>query len=124
MFPRNSVGLFRGNSEETKFCVSSEFPRKFLGIFRGFHFPSECPSEYRCFLVVFMFFSEAEEEALPWGTRVKIATGIAQGVAFIHSIKNSPLHQELRMHNVLLDEQYNAKLVRRLDICGNYLQVS
>ncbi|CAF1993233.1 unnamed protein product [Brassica napus] len=21
-------------------------------IFRGFHFPSECPSEYRCFLVV------------------------------------------------------------------------
>ena len=51
-----------------------------------------------------MFFSEAEEEALPWGTRVKIATGIAQGVAFIHSIKNSPLHQELRMHNILLDE--------------------
>uniref|UniRef100_A0A0D3EG85 Protein kinase domain-containing protein n=1 Tax=Brassica oleracea var. oleracea TaxID=109376 RepID=A0A0D3EG85_BRAOL len=54
---------------------------------------------------------EAEEEALPWGTRVKIATGIAQGVAFIHSIKNSPLHQELRMHNILLDEQYNAKLL-------------
>nr|VDD34050.1 unnamed protein product [Brassica oleracea] len=52
-----------------------------------------------------------EEEALPWGTRVKIATGIAQGVAFIHSIKNSPLHQELRMHNILLDEQYNAKLL-------------
>ncbi|CDY59150.1 BnaC08g13650D, partial [Brassica napus] len=39
-------------SEETQFCVSSEFPRKFLGIFRGFHFPSECSSEYRCFLVV------------------------------------------------------------------------
>ncbi|KAG2300592.1 hypothetical protein Bca52824_037064 [Brassica carinata] len=52
-----------------------------------------------------------KEEALPWETRVKIATGIAQSVAFIHSIKNSPLHQELRMHNILLDEQYNAKLL-------------
>ncbi|KAJ4883026.1 Protein kinase superfamily protein [Raphanus sativus] len=52
-----------------------------------------------------------KEEALPWATRVKIAVGIAQGVAFIHSIKNSPLHQELRMHNILLDEQYNAKFL-------------
>ncbi|KAF3514283.1 hypothetical protein F2Q69_00002195 [Brassica cretica] len=42
---------FRGNSEETEFRVSSEYPRKFLGKFRGFHFPSECSSEYRCFLV-------------------------------------------------------------------------
>lgn len=51
-----------------------------------------------------MFFSQAEEEALRWGTRVKIASGIAQGVAFIHSIKNSPLNQEFRLHNILLDE--------------------
>ncbi|KAF2607080.1 hypothetical protein F2Q68_00044307 [Brassica cretica] len=29
-----------------------QYPRKFFGIFREFHFPSECPSEYRCFLVV------------------------------------------------------------------------
>ncbi|CAF1757591.1 unnamed protein product, partial [Brassica napus] len=29
-------------------------PRNFLGIFRGFHFPSECPSKYRCFLVVML----------------------------------------------------------------------
>ncbi|RID42342.1 hypothetical protein BRARA_J02233 [Brassica rapa] len=52
-----------------------------------------------------------KEEALRWGTRVKIASGIAQGVAFIHSIKNSPLNQEFRLHNILLDEQYNAKLL-------------
>uniref|UniRef100_M4CXL8 Protein kinase domain-containing protein n=1 Tax=Brassica campestris TaxID=3711 RepID=M4CXL8_BRACM len=45
-----------------------------------------------------------KEEALRWGTRVKIASGIAQGVAFIHSIKNSPLNQEFRLHNILLDE--------------------
>ncbi|CAN7141334.1 unnamed protein product, partial [Brassica rapa subsp. narinosa] len=54
---------------------------------------------------------QTEEEALRWGTRVKIASGIAQGVAFIHSIKNSPLNQEFRLHNILLDEQYNAKLL-------------
>lgn len=48
---------------------------------------------------------------MSWDTRVKIAIGIAQGVAFLHSIKNSPLHQELRMHNIMLDEQYNAKLL-------------
>ncbi|AED91672.1 Protein kinase superfamily protein [Arabidopsis thaliana] len=52
-----------------------------------------------------------EEEALPWEIRVKIAIGTAQGLAFLHSIKNSPLNRELRMHNIMLDEQYNAKTV-------------
>ena len=50
-FPRYFIGIFRGN------MISSIFhryiPRKFVGIFRGSHFPSECPSELRCFLVVF-----------------------------------------------------------------------
>ncbi|KAG7550300.1 Protein kinase-like domain superfamily [Arabidopsis thaliana x Arabidopsis arenosa] len=55
-------------------------------------------------------FGKEEEEALPWEIRVKIAIGTAQGLAFLHSIKNSPLHRELRMHNIMLDEQYNAKL--------------
>ncbi|XP_019097995.1 PREDICTED: LOW QUALITY PROTEIN: putative inactive serine/threonine-protein kinase At5g11400 [Camelina sativa] len=51
-----------------------------------------------------------KEKALPWEIRVKIAIGTAQGIAFLHSIKNSPLHLELRPHNIMLDEQYNAKL--------------
>ncbi|KAF3502330.1 hypothetical protein F2Q69_00045035 [Brassica cretica] len=62
-------------------------------------------------LLVFEYLGKEKEEALSWDTRVKIAIGIAQGVAFLHSIKNSPLHQELRMHNIMLDEQYNAKLL-------------
>ncbi|WZZ22617.1 hypothetical protein YC2023_124004 [Brassica napus] len=62
-------------------------------------------------LLVFEYLQNEKEEALRWGTRVKIASGIAQGVAFIHSIKNSPLNQEFRLHNILLDEQYNAKLL-------------
>ncbi|CAL9229948.1 unnamed protein product [Arabidopsis halleri] len=55
-------------------------------------------------------FGKEEEEALPWEIRVKIAIGTAQGLAFLHSIKTRPLHRELRMHNIMLDEQYNAKL--------------
>ncbi|XP_019090646.1 PREDICTED: putative inactive serine/threonine-protein kinase At5g11400 [Camelina sativa] len=51
-----------------------------------------------------------KEEALPWEIRVKIAIGTAQGLAFLHSIKNCMLHLELRPHNIMLDEQYNAKL--------------
>ncbi|ESQ37185.1 hypothetical protein EUTSA_v10002608mg [Eutrema salsugineum] len=52
-----------------------------------------------------------KEEALTWEIRVNIAIGIARGLVFIHSIKNIPLHQELRMHNIMLDEQNNAKLL-------------
>jgi serine/threonine protein kinase len=51
-----------------------------------------------------------EEEALPWETRVKIAIGAAQSIAFLHWVKNSALYRELRMYNILLDEHYNTKL--------------
>ncbi|KAF3536791.1 hypothetical protein F2Q69_00019192 [Brassica cretica] len=51
----------------------------------------------------FMFLS-TEEEALPWETRVKIAIGVAEAIAFLHSIKKIPIHQELHMHNIMLDE--------------------
>uniref|UniRef100_A0A1J3GSQ8 Putative inactive serine/threonine-protein kinase n=1 Tax=Noccaea caerulescens TaxID=107243 RepID=A0A1J3GSQ8_NOCCA len=53
---------------------------------------------------------EKEEEALPWDTRVKIAIGAAQALAFVHSVKNSALYRDFRMYNILLDEHYNAKL--------------
>ncbi|CAN6865514.1 unnamed protein product [Brassica oleracea] len=45
-----------------------------------------------------------KNEVLSWATRVKIANGIAQGVAFLHSFNNSSLYFELRMHNIMLDE--------------------
>ncbi|CAN6840742.1 unnamed protein product [Brassica oleracea] len=48
-----------------------------------------------------------EEEALPWETRVKIAIGVAEAIAFLHSIKKIPIHQELHMHNIMLDENVN-----------------
>lgn len=49
-------------------------------------------------------FLSTEEETLPWKTRVKIAIGIAQAIVFLHSIKKIPLHHELDMHNIMLDE--------------------
>ncbi|KFK25406.1 hypothetical protein AALP_AA8G110400 [Arabis alpina] len=52
-----------------------------------------------------------KEEVLPWEIRVKIAIGTAQGIEFLHSVRNSLLHVELRLHNIMLDEQYNAKLL-------------
>ncbi|XP_056846411.1 inactive serine/threonine-protein kinase BKN1-like isoform X2 [Raphanus sativus] len=51
-----------------------------------------------------------KKEMLSWATRVKIAIGTAQGLAFLHSINNSSVYFELRMHNIMLDEEYNAKL--------------
>ncbi|VVB14074.1 unnamed protein product [Arabis nemorensis] len=57
-----------------------------------------------------LMFLSTEEEVLPWEIRVQIAIQTAQGIAFLHSIKNSSIHQEIRMQNIILDEQYNAKL--------------
>ncbi|VVB14118.1 unnamed protein product [Arabis nemorensis] len=51
-----------------------------------------------------------KEEALPWEIRVKIAIGAAQGFAFLHSVKTSALYRAFRMCDIMLDEQYNAKL--------------
>ena len=45
-----------------KFWIFSDFPRKFVGIFWGSHFPSEL----RCFLVVLFFISLAILTRLYW----------------------------------------------------------
>ncbi|CAF1882918.1 unnamed protein product [Brassica oleracea] len=45
-----------------------------------------------------------KEEALPWETRAKIAIGVAEAIAFLHSIKKIPINQELHMHNIMLDD--------------------
>ena len=48
------------------------------------------------------------EEPLPWSVRIKIATQIAEGISFLHS-KNI-VHRDVKSLNVLLDDNYNAKL--------------
>jgi serine/threonine protein kinase len=48
------------------------------------------------------------EKALPWSTRSQIALDMSIGLAFLHT--ENILHQDLNSLNVLLDNQYRAKL--------------
>ncbi|XP_076889892.1 putative receptor-like protein kinase At5g61350 [Bidens hawaiensis] len=49
-------------------------------------------------------------EALPWYTRIKIAIGAAQGLAFLHNTENNVIYRDVKTSNILLDEDFNAKL--------------
>ncbi|KAI7725073.1 hypothetical protein M8C21_018366 [Ambrosia artemisiifolia] len=49
-------------------------------------------------------------KALPWYTRIKIAIGAAQGLAFLHNIENNVICRDVKTSNILLDEEFNAKL--------------
>ncbi|XP_076888366.1 uncharacterized protein LOC143538776 [Bidens hawaiensis] len=54
-------------------------------------------------------FSEGTEP-LPWDTRIKIALGVARGLAFLHTAQNNVICRDVKCSNILLDEDYNAKL--------------
>lgn len=47
-------------------------------------------------------------EPLEWSVRIKIATDMAKGLAFLHDKRF--LHRDIKSLNVLLDEHFNAKL--------------
>ncbi|CAA7019283.1 unnamed protein product [Microthlaspi erraticum] len=49
------------------------------------------------------------ETLIPWETRMKIAKGIARGLAYLHSNENM-VHENLTASNILLDEQTNAHI--------------
>nr|XP_043614186.1 receptor like protein kinase S.2-like isoform X2 [Erigeron canadensis] len=49
-------------------------------------------------------------EPLPWYTRIKIAIGAAQGLAFLHSTENNVICRDLKSSNILLDQDFNAKI--------------
>eukprot|EP01087_Luapelamoeba_hula_P014010 TRINITY_DN4045_c1_g1_i2.p1 TRINITY_DN4045_c1_g1~~TRINITY_DN4045_c1_g1_i2.p1 ORF type:complete len:1175 (+),score=133.84 TRINITY_DN4045_c1_g1_i2:590-4114(+) len=47
---------------------------------------------------------------LPWQTRMKIAKGAALGVYYLHSLDPVILHRDLKSSNILIDENWNAKV--------------
>ncbi|CAI9296343.1 unnamed protein product [Lactuca saligna] len=47
---------------------------------------------------------------LPWDMRIKIAIGVAQGLAFLHTREKSIIFRDVKMANILLDEEFNVKL--------------
>ncbi|KAK1312013.1 hypothetical protein QJS10_CPA07g00189 [Acorus calamus] len=51
-------------------------------------------------------------QPLSWNLRIKIALGVANGLAFMHSEadRNPIVHMDIKSANVLLDSNYNAKL--------------
>ncbi|KAL2931112.1 hypothetical protein RDABS01_036522 [Bienertia sinuspersici] len=49
---------------------------------------------------------------LGWSMRIKIATTLAQGIAFLHDkVKPQVVHRDIRAINVLLDEEFGAHLM-------------
>ncbi|KAL5544911.1 hypothetical protein UlMin_008695 [Ulmus minor] len=49
---------------------------------------------------------------LDWAMRMKIATTLAQGIAFLHDkVKPHVVHRDIRASNVLLDEEFGAHLI-------------
>ncbi|XWS26489.1 hypothetical protein CRYUN_Cryun26dG0036500 [Craigia yunnanensis] len=48
--------------------------------------------------------------ALPWSTRMKIASGAAKGLAFLHEADKPVIYRDFKSSNILLDSDYNCKL--------------
>eukprot|EP01018_Ginkgo_biloba_P037714 Gb_39620 [translate_table: standard] len=49
-------------------------------------------------------------QTLPWAIRIKIATGAAKGIAFLHNAKRQVIYRNCKASNILLDLNFNAKL--------------
>ncbi|KAJ0781640.1 putative transferase, protein kinase RLK-Pelle-RLCK-VIIa-2 family [Helianthus annuus] len=75
-------------------------------------------SEDREFLLVYEYMQKGSlenhlfksPEPLPWSTRIKIATGAAQGLAFLHTTEKTVIYRDFKSANILLDGDFNAKL--------------
>ncbi|EPS70761.1 hypothetical protein M569_03998, partial [Genlisea aurea] len=49
-------------------------------------------------------------ETMAWNTRMKIATGAARGLAFLHTEEKNVIYRDFKASNILLDDEFNAKL--------------
>lgn len=48
---------------------------------------------------------------LPWYQRYKIATGVAEGVAYLHSeCEQQVIHRDIKTSNIMLDSNFNPRL--------------
>ncbi|CAH1448715.1 unnamed protein product [Lactuca virosa] len=47
---------------------------------------------------------------LSWERRLLIMIGVAHGLAYMHSSKDQVIHRDVKTSNVLLDQDFNAKL--------------
>ncbi|GAB2210312.1 hypothetical protein Droror1_Dr00015576 [Drosera rotundifolia] len=49
-------------------------------------------------------------EPPPWGLRMKIAMVVARGFYFLHTTENAVIYRDFKPSNILLDQDFNAKL--------------
>ncbi|KAK1269671.1 Serine/threonine-protein kinase [Acorus gramineus] len=76
-----------------------------------------CEDKHRLLVYEYMANGSLEKQlfrwiclTMPWSTRMKIALGAAKGLAFLHGAERSIIYRDFKTSNVLLDEDYNAKL--------------
>ncbi|KAI3470203.1 hypothetical protein Pfo_026866 [Paulownia fortunei] len=49
-------------------------------------------------------------QSLSWATRIKVATGAARGLSFLHDKEKPVIHRSFKTADILLDGEFNAKL--------------
>ncbi|KAK2656835.1 hypothetical protein Ddye_009887 [Dipteronia dyeriana] len=57
-----------------------------------------------------LFRKNSDIEPLSWDIRLKIAIGAARGLAFLHTLEKKVIYRDFKTYNIMLDENYNAKL--------------
>ncbi|KAK9692039.1 hypothetical protein RND81_09G237300 [Saponaria officinalis] len=58
-----------------------------------------------------LFGDDPEKKPMDWYTRMKIASGAAQGLEYLHDKANPPIiYRDLKPSNILLDDDYEPKL--------------
>ncbi|KAK4441401.1 putative serine/threonine-protein kinase PBL3 [Sesamum alatum] len=49
-------------------------------------------------------------QPMAWSTRMQIATDIARGLSFLHSLNANIIYRDLKASNILIDSKFHAKL--------------
>ncbi|KAL3838487.1 hypothetical protein ACJIZ3_023078 [Penstemon smallii] len=76
-----------------------------------------------------LFDLPADKKPLDWSARMKIASGIAEGLEYLHEKANPPIiYRDLKSSNILLDERNNPRLseygLAKLVQSGNTMHIT